>query len=397
MKKIINWCINQIKLAYPLHLDHVGVCLSIVLFGWVLYFLSEKIGLFDPIKAAFDDFFTTDVYYDIIHSERPAHDDDIVIVDMTKLSSRDEIARVITDIKSCKPKLLCIDLIFERPSFDALTDTSLLYSLKLEGCRQVLPCKLRDYNDTTSVFRNCLYSFFHKMDFKNINWGYSNYRQIRMGGRTRETSLYQRLNDSIVYSLPYTVACLYQDMSLKMHNINERQIRYDDIDFDTIGCNDVLRKAEKIKGRLVILGTLHEEADMHFTPIGKMAGVKVLAYSIRTFIKGGEIKESGKIINWIIAILVWWLAACVGYWIEKRHPIVFAIIAKIFNFTLGAFLIWISFEVYAKYNYNIKLLVPLLGLAMVEDIRQMYAGIMKWLQDTTHWRIFNKSLYKKDN
>lgn len=45
MKIIINCFFNQIKLARPLHLDHVGVCLSIVLFGWVLYFLSEKIGL----------------------------------------------------------------------------------------------------------------------------------------------------------------------------------------------------------------------------------------------------------------------------------------------------------------------------------------------------------------
>jgi len=394
-KKIIHWCSDQIKTAKPFCLDHIGVCMSIILLGWLLYFVSEKIGIFDPIKAAFEDFYMTDIYYEITHSEEPPHDADIVIVDMTNLSTRDEIAQVITDIKSCKPKVLCVDLIFEHPSFDTIDDVSLITSLETDECKQVLSCKLRDYDKESSSFRNCLYSFFYGFDNKNILWGYSNYSQIRMGGYTRHTTLSQKTNDSIVFSLPYTAACLYQEKKLQRQEIEERQILYGDIDFNVINSCDILKESDKIKDKLVVLGSLHEEADMHFTPLGKMAGVKVIAYSIRTYLKGGEVKELGTIGNLLIGILVWWFAACIGYLIEKRHPIVYGILAKIFNFTLVAILIWISFEIYARYSYHINLLIPLTGLAMAEDIREMYIGIVRWLHEKMKWKILNKSLYIK--
>lgn len=396
LKIIPNWLIAQTKMAKPLHPDHLGVCLMVLFLGSVLFFISERIGIFDPIKAAFDDFYTTDVYYEVMHSEKPDKDEDIVIVDMTDLTTRDEIAQVITDIKNCKPKVLCIDLIFERPSFDSTDDVALLQALKLEDCHQVMSCKLRDYEKESSSFRNCLYSFFHDVDNKNTKWGYSNYRHIRMGGITRETSLFQKTNDSIVYSLPYTAACEYQGVTLKRQDLNERLIVYDDIDFDTIASSEVLQNSQKIRGKLVLLGTLHEEADIHFTPLGKMAGVKVVAYSIRTYIKGGEIKYVGKANSIIIAMIAWWIAAIIGYLIERRHPIVFGIIAKIFNFVLAAFLIWICFEVYTRWNYYIDLFYPLLGLAMVEDIREMYIGFLRWVEGKTGWSFFKKSLYKKE-
>ena len=392
--KIIHWWFNKIRKAKPLHFDHVGVCLAIIVVGWLLYFISSKIGIFDPINAAFEDFYLTDVYYKIMHSDKPDLDEDIVIVDMTELTTRDEIAKVITDIKYCKPKVLCVDLIFERPSSDEMDDVLLLSSLDAKGGEQLLSCKLCDYNDTTNVFQNCLYSFFYDAGNKSVKWGYSNYHQVRMGGYTRETSVRQMLNDSIVYSLSYTAACLYQGKGLKEPQLNERQIIYDDVDFDTIKSCDVLQSSEKIRGKLVILGTLHEEADMHFTPLGKMAGATIVAYSIRTYIKGGEILKFGIPFSLLIGVVVWWIAAIVGYCIEKRQPIVFGIIAKMFNFVLAAFLVWISFELYAKFNAYIDLWIPLSGLALVEDIREMYSAFIKWLQNKTHWKIFDKFLYK---
>lgn len=394
VKKTICWLIDQVKIAKPLHFDHIGVCLTVALLGWIIFLISEKIGIFDPIKIALDDFYTTDVYYEMMHSDNPDIDQDILIIDMTELSTRNEIAKVITDIRKCEPKLLCIDLIFEHPSYDPISDDSLITSLLQDGCRILLPCKLRNYDNESEAFQDCLHSFFYTSDNSNISCGYCNYRQIRMGGCTRETSVCQNLKDSVVYSFPFMASCLYKGKEIQSQPVNESHIMYDDIDFQTICHKNVLKEAENIKGKLVILGTLHEEADTHFTPLGKMPGAKVVAYSIHTYLKGEAIKDFGITNSFIIAMITWWLAACIGYWIEKRHNIIYAILAKIVNFTLGVFIIWISFEVYARYQYNIDLLYPLLGLAMVEDIREMYTGIIRWLQAKTHLSIFSKSLYK---
>ena len=98
MRQITKWIKKQLVTSKALYFDHVGVCLAVLLFGWLFVLLSEKIGLFDPIKAAFDDFFLTDVYYEMLHSASPDEDEDIVIIDMTSLTTRDDISKVITEI-----------------------------------------------------------------------------------------------------------------------------------------------------------------------------------------------------------------------------------------------------------------------------------------------------------
>ena len=396
MRQITKWIKKQLVTSKALYFDHVGVCLAVLLFGWLFVLLSEKIGLFDPIKAAFDDFFLTDVYYEMLHSASPDEDEDIVIIDMTSLTTRDDISKVITEIKTCAPKVLCIDLLFERQSFDLTDDIALINSLQMGDCQQVLPCKLRAYDKDDGVFKDCLYSFVYKYDEHNIlKWGYSNYHQVRLGGCSRETSIYQQLGDSVVYSLPYIVACLFQDRKFQKEDVNERLIMYEDVDFRTIKSDCVRQNADKLKGKIIILGTIAEEADMHFTPLGKMPGVKVVAYSIRTYLKGGEIKWLGNSYSLLIAVLLWIIAAWLDYRIEQRHPIMFAVLAKICNFFIGAGLVWLSFELYCRYNCNINLLYPLLGLAIVEDVREMYSGVIKWLQEKTGWIVLKKSLYAK--
>ena len=186
------------------------------LLGWLLILITSKISIFDPVSAAFEDFSMTDVYFEIQKNGTAKYDDNIVIVDMTELNSRDAIAQVITDIKSCKPKVLGIDLIFERPSSDQSEDFALVSAIESGDCQQLLSCKLRDYDNNSETFKNCLYSFFH--DFGDFRWGYTNYHQIRMGGITRETSQRQNLNDSVVYSLPYLFSCYYnQSQSVPTH------------------------------------------------------------------------------------------------------------------------------------------------------------------------------------
>ena len=367
----------------------------IAILGEALLFVTDKVSIFDPMKAAFEDFHITDVFFEIQQNANSKYDDDVVIVDMTSLRTREDIAQAITDIKSCNPKVLGVDLIFEYPSFNDLDDAALVSALEGGNCQQVLSCKLRDYLTCKDFFQDCLYSFFHE-DIDGLEWGYTNYFQARMGGVTRETSLSQSLKDSTVFSFPYLLACLYTEKPLVEESVNERLIMYDNVKFHVIESEDILQNADKLKGKLVLLGTATEEADMHFTPVGKMPGVEVIAYSILSYIKHGEISRMSQTQSLLLAFVLCLFAAWMGYVIEEKCPIIFPVVAKIFNFFLMAILTGVAFYKFVECDYYMDLFYPLVGLTLMEDVRELYTGIVKGLSEKEQWeKYLRNSVYVK--
>ena len=371
--------------------DHLAVCAMLGLFGWLLILITTKIGIFDPVSAAFNDFSMTDVFFEIQNISDSVHNDDIVIVDMTELKTRDEIAQTITDIKTCHPKILGIDLIFERRSFDQLDDVALLSAIQSGDCLQIWSCKLRDFDEKEDSFQDCLYSFFHEES--NYKWGYTNYLQKRMGGVTRETSQTQRLNDSIVFSFPYLLACYYTGKQPTKDAINERTIMYENVKFNTLKCTEVLQHKNLLKDKLVLLGTMNEEADMHFSPIGKIPGVKVIAYSILSYIKHGDITKMGRLSSLLLTFVLCFIGTWMGYKIEQVNSVFFPILTKIFNFCLGVILIGVALYVFVTDDYYLDLLYPLLGLAFVEDMRELYVGFIKWAVRKKKIALLKNSIY----
>ena len=107
--------------------DYIGICVIVFLLGYILVFASLNLSIFNPLKQALDDFKMTDLYFELMRSNKEKElNKDIVLVDVTKLTDRNAIAKAIKDVNSCSPKVLVIDLIFERPSHDPMEDTLLL-------------------------------------------------------------------------------------------------------------------------------------------------------------------------------------------------------------------------------------------------------------------------------
>ena len=138
---------------------------------------------------------------------------------------------------------------------------------------------------------------------------------------------------------------------------------------------------------------MNEEADMHFSPIGKIPGVEVVAYSILSYIKHDKIIKMSRLSSLLLTFLLCYLAAWMGYKIERWNSVFFAILAKIFNFGLAVILIGITLNIFVTSDYYIDLLYPLLGLALVEDVRQLYNGIIKWAVKKKKIGFLKSSLY----
>ena len=390
MMKYIAQIIRRMCKCSFFRWDHLAVCGMIGLFGWLLILIS-RVEIFDPVKAAFDDFSMTDVFFEIQRDSASAlDDDDIVIVDMTDLRTRDEIAQAITDIKSCHPKVLGIDLIFERPSYDQYADSALISAIESGDCQQVFSCKLRDFDPDKKSFKNCLYSFFDKRN--NYAWGYTNYNLKRIGGVTRMTSQTQKLNDSISYSFPYLLACYYTGKQPKEEEVNERNIIYANVNFIPLKSSEVLQHKEALKDKLVLLGA-KEEADTHFSPLGKMSGIEVIAYSILSYIKHNDICKMSKWTSLLLAFVLCYIAAWMGYKIQQWAPIFYSFLMKFFIFGLCAVVVGFAFYVFVTQDYYVDMLYPLIGLALEESSRVLYAGIIRWFVRKKKIEILKSSIY----
>lgn len=250
--------------------DHFFVCILVFVIGGLLAFASVNFTVFSPMKRALEDFSMTDVYYEIQRSGELEMNNDITIVDMTHLRTRGDIARTIREINGCRPKVLVIDIIFEREGDDLMGNADLISAIDEGSGHTVLSHKLTGYNPSAGSFDNSTYSFFSR--FGDYNWGYGNVVQAQSGGCLRRYSLSQKLTGKPVYSLPYTAAGMYSGIKPHSETPNKRIIVYDNSDFPVVSCDEIERHSAMLKDKIVILGTISPEEDSHITPVGKMPG-----------------------------------------------------------------------------------------------------------------------------
>ena len=372
-------------------IDHLMVCLIVALLCILLGWLSLNLSLFSPVKRAFDDFAMTDVYYEMHSRPDKEMNNDIVLVDMTELVSRGEIADVIDSINACEPKVLLVDLIFQHETEHPLDDAKIA---EVEGRVKngVFSCKLTDYSESKKQFSNVVYSFF-KDYASNVDWAYSNVHEKRAAGCVREFSLSQNSVDGPMYSIPYLAACKYRDIKPTQADYNMRIIVFDDTDFPEVNHKDVMKNKNILKGKIVLLGTMHEEADMHITPIGKMPGMKLQAYSIISYMEHPNVRVMSLKWSLILAFIVSYLSAWMGLMLKRKFPNTYLHVIKVYYFMLAALLVWAGFICFMKFDYNIQLLYPLLAAALVEESRHLYKWLISYLSSHNKLKIAKKSVY----
>jgi CHASE2 domain-containing sensor protein len=163
-----------------------------------------------------------------------------------------------------------------------------------------------------------------------------------------------------------------------------------------ITSDKILENKNLLKDKLVIIGALEEEADMHITPIGKLSGVKILAYSAMTFMNHKEIRSMGKYASLLTAFFVCMFCAWAGQKIRKKFSNVTSYVLKFFYFFFTAFLVWLAFISFVHFDYDVDLLYPLLGLALVEEGRLQYSSLVKTLCKHTKLKFVKRSIYNNE-
>lgn len=378
---------------FALHRDHIYTVLLTAVIVASVILISVNLSFFNPIKRAFEDFSMTDIYYEILSdNETPALSKQITIVDVTDLHSRCDFAQFMQRLSTMRPAVVGMDLIFEGLKDDDECNNRLVESM-FQVPSLIVAAKLTDYNPSKDCFTGITHSYFESL--ADFPYAYVNVVNNMTFHSLRKYSIFQRLNKDTVYSLPVKIVAsyLHKKPSLLIREDNEPVIDYrKDIKFSCIRSDSIQYWPNLINGRIVMLGCMHEEADTHYTPLGKMAGIEVQAYSAQTVLNHREQSQMGAVGGIIFGIIVSYITALGCFIIAKkikRSPI----IIKLYLFAETALIVWIGFYCYVHYNYNVNILYALFAVALTETARFYYANLIAYLKEKKGFLRVRNTIY----
>lgn len=393
-------------IRYFFHRDHVIITLFAFVLLALFNFIVINVDFLNPISRALDNFSITDMFFEVRHSDEPEACDLITIVDMTDLYERGDIAELIREVDECNPLCIGVDLIFEGVRDDYVGNEMLEQTISDLKSPAVFANKLTEYNSVSNSFQGIVRTYC--ADNCSITDAYTNVTDDMMGSCIREFSLSRLYKDDSVASFPAMIAGIIDNTTVN-YSEEDQLINYGDVDFRVIPYDSIFENRDLIEGSIVIIGTMNEERDMHNTPLGKMAGAKIQAYSLLTLLEHRQVHQIPDIICWIIAYLLCYLLEIsidIFYQISKAHPnSVFQtfireanIISIVFLFVFEVLACWAFYILFIKENLLMGGGVILATIVLTCEARDIYMAIIKgFYSKYDNKSFFSKSLMIDDN
>lgn len=344
-------------------IKHIIITLLAFCIVGVLAGIALNIGFLDPVAKVVENFSMSDVYYQILQeTDEPEENSDIVIVDMSELHKRQDLANVLAEIEEQEPRVVGVDIVFEGLKEDSIGD-EMIWNVAGEYENLVFSYRLLDYLDDKTGFHEAVHSFF--AEALEVEEGFTNMQRDLYGGIKRVLSLGKKYQGELHPSFIAIVANRY--LGKEANGIVDRDlsINYTPTHFTVVPFDSVKYQTTKLKDKLVLFGAMKEETDMHYTPLGKMAGVELLAYSIQTLLEQKEVYEFS---SWTVALISFLLVLLTQIgWIwytefaeNRKNRIIKLCLSNSFTkaillFLWMIFIVWLAFIIFFKYDVNISL------------------------------------------
>ena len=282
------------------HRDHLLILLGAFVLLGLLRFITFNVSFLNPVARALDAYSLSDLYFEIQHyGKEPAESEAIVIVDVTDCGDREELALLLERISACEPACVGVDVIFEGLKADPAGNERLREAAGLTRENTVFACKLIDYESDSSRFTSAVRSFFAGEEA--VREGYVNLLNNLDNVPVRELSLERKCLDETVPSFATAVVERYSGHDLG-YKKKDQPINYRAVKFRTVSPDDIEEQADFLEGKIVLVGAVREESDMHPSPLGKTPGVLIQAHSVDTLL-GKTLKTIPKKWIWILAIV----------------------------------------------------------------------------------------------
>lgn len=349
--------------------------------------VALNLKIFNPVSKAVSDYSITDFYYDILATGQKDTSNITTIVDMTNLPNRRALAMALHQVNECGPKALGVDVVFEGLREDSLGDI-MIKDVAYSQPKTVFSYKLIDDSWDGQEYHQTVRSFFANED--SITQGFTNMPRALYGGLKRRLSLGHYLNGKLEASLIKKVADEYAGEETVPLSDRDIRINFSPMEYRVVPPDSIEEYRELIADHVVLFGAMTEEADMHYTPEGKIAGVKLLAYAIETLIKHNEVKEVPTWLTFVICFIIMLISTFImnsyDSWAQKLSPlkkVIFrSVLVKGFvRFGCMALFMWLCFILFSQFNISINIALALTAMAFTVSATNLYDTISKYYQD----------------
>ena len=356
---------------------------------YIIYeFFTMNFSIFSPVKHIMEDFSMTHFFYEIGRKE-PQQNNLITIVDMTDLVKRGDIARVMRQIEEAEPAVIGVDMVFKGERADSIGNKeiaqvardydNIIWSLRL------------DNNISIEEGYNYYYrSFF--IEETGAKEGVTNMVGSKLGRMKAKLSHGWRIDDQILPSFITAVVNYYAGEELLPIDEKDENINYRPTRFEVVDWKDVEEKSDLLADRIVLFGAMHDDVDMHITPLGKMAGLQVLAYAVQTaFDRENTIREvSGFklfIYSFLIVMITFILRSRRVQWVNARkNPLSrlilgFPVVGSFISFLWVALLMGGAYLLFDVYDISFNLTYAFSAIAFLGTAENSYNIIRNYINE----------------
>lgn len=374
------------KLHSACHLKHFAVALIAIVLTWLiaLGFLFS-LSFLNPVERAFENFRMTDIFYDAENQEEQKDTSGIItLVDMTDVFNRSRLAEVIEEIDAMDPAIMGIDIVFDGLRDDEVGNERLIETVCNNIHSPVIwAYKLTDWSEEERRFTKAFHSFFVEEYGIDVEEGYTNVQRDVNGGTVRSFGIKRKVQNHFEYSLPARLAVELTGDSTVLKKYDDCTIRYTATVFPTIPFDSIAQNADLIRGHVVLLGATSDKRDLHYTPLGHIAGVKILAYTVQTIVNREIPREFPKWMTMFFTFIFIWIAELFQAGLTSRmKKSRFWIFHKVGEYDLVAevvaiiyIVLLVGFDYYFFVNTNIYFNTAwtIMGVALLETSRKIYA------------------------
>lgn len=227
-------------------------------------------------------------------------DDEIIIVNIDSVFSREELTLLIEEISSQSPEIIGLDVIFEEPK-DSLSDREMLKTLT--GIPNIVAAqRFDDSFDSPS-------DDFLSINIPGLRRGMANLTSNSERGIVREVTFFFGTESKYPGLSAAMTKYLSED---KYENLKKRtedeMIRFQPTEFYVIYPDEIYENPSIVKDKIVFIGTIKEESDLHPTPLSNnYPGVMIHANVVKMILKDDFVNRSGDTLNFILGLI-----SCLG-------------------------------------------------------------------------------------
>ncbi len=385
------------------HVDHLIVTSITMMIIWLLVFVTVNVEFLDPVVHALESFSMTDIYYRIENTGKPVPNQQITLVDMTELTSRDrdKIAGVVKQISQMNPTALGIDIIFEGLQANADADDELAEAFFEAPENTVLAFKLTEPDAATGTFGNAVHSFFAQET--GLTEGTVNVTNNPHRSMTTYPVFFIEHTDTML-SLPVQLSRMLGAAPLP--GAREQTINYKGTAFPVVDYKDLPRSRHLIENHIVLLGSTREESDKHLTPLGQRPGMEIMAYTLLSILEGVHVYHAPFWQCLLWALLTGILTNIVDLFLTRRlersHSTVLLFLTesefyeKFMAFMLMALLTLCTFLFFVYHNYYVNSILALSTIVILPEGRLLYIALLTVLKKKLKWKAVDHSLYAEE-